>query len=255
MREPSNSQCRAWAFSETGPNPDFSSYDEKSGLGPVSLKAQALHCEFEGSRIRDVYNVLDFARVPCDRSGFWGFLCDVLNFVISIFLGIPKLIAAFTLRRTPTTAACQAPMTARAEKSNWATRSWYVGDGPMTAPIPATTRSTLCEPCRKPRRRLPTQIPSRLIWNFTKPGAWNWPTCPLTHRPRGTPKAPPATGGDQNMTGAQRATKDAQKRDENRWVYHPAIDGCIPRTRPDPIYSRTDLLISPGESSGSWKER
>lgn len=73
--------------------------------------------------------------------------------------------------------------------------------------------------------------------------------------PSRNPQAPPATGGDQNMTGAQRATKDAQKRDENRWVYHPAIDGCIPRTRPDPIYSRTDLLISPGDSSGSWKER
>jgi hypothetical protein len=36
------------------------------------------------------------------------------------------------------------------------------------------------------------------------------------------------------MTDAQRATKDAQNRDENRWVYHPVIDGCIPQTHPDP---------------------
>src|SRR5205823_1481318 len=74
-------------------------------------EAQALHCEFEGSRIRDVFNVLDFAHVQCDTSGFWGFLCDALNLLISLFLGIPKLIAAAAAWALA--GACRTPMTAR----------------------------------------------------------------------------------------------------------------------------------------------
>ena len=75
--------------------------------------APALHCEFEGSRIRDVYDALDFAHVQCDTSGFWGFACDVLNFVLSIFLGLPKLIAAAAPGRTPMTAAYRTLMVRR----------------------------------------------------------------------------------------------------------------------------------------------
>ena len=37
----------------------------------TQMDAPSLHCEFEGSRIRDVYNALDFAHVHCDTSGFW----------------------------------------------------------------------------------------------------------------------------------------------------------------------------------------
>jgi hypothetical protein len=36
------------------------------------------------------------------------------------------------------------------------------------------------------------------------------------------------------MTPAQQETKNAQERDENRWVYHPAVDGCVPQPEPDP---------------------
>ena len=40
------------------------------------------------------------------------------------------------------------------------------------------------------------------------------------------PQAP--SDDDPPMTPAQRGTHGAQQRDENRWVYHPAIDGCVP---------------------------
>ena len=40
--------------------------------------------------------------------------------------------------------------------------------------------------------------------------------------------------GDIPMTLAQSATHGAQQRDENRWVYHPAIDGCVPQPSGDP---------------------
>ncbi|HYN19623.1 MAG TPA: hypothetical protein VE078_01585, partial [Thermoanaerobaculia bacterium] len=43
------------------------------------------------------------------------------------------------------------------------------------------------------------------------------------------PVAPPPT-----MTPSQQHTWKAQQRDENRWVYHPAIDGCLPESAPPP---------------------
>jgi hypothetical protein len=57
------------------------------------------------------------------------------------------------------------------------------------------------------------------------------PSPPPTRDPQAPP---PSTPGDIPMTPDQRATSDAQNRDENRWVYHPAIDGCVPQPSHDP---------------------
>jgi hypothetical protein len=195
-------------------------------------KAQALHCEFEGSRIRDVYDVLDFAHVHCDTSGFWGFACDVLNFVISLFLGLPKLIAAAAAWLLADDGSLSdagggdiglgEPIVVR---GRWAFDSAHSGYNEIhavrtvhkTFPIPPHDMSALVafhnEWCSELARVPP-------------PG-------------RGGPHTPDPTGGaDVPFTHDQRTTYEAQQKDENRWVYHPVIDGCepAPSTDPDPLH-------------------
>lgn len=187
--------------------------------------APALHCEFEGSRIRDVYNTLDFAHVHCDTSGFWGFLCDVLNFIISIFLGIPKLIAtAVAWASADDGKLSDAYDGAGGEirfgdpivvRGRWVYDSAHDGYNEMHA-------------VRTVQKTLMPQDHDKWCAELSK--------VPPSPPPNRDPHAPtPPTGGNAPMTPDQRATWDAQNRDENRWVYHPAIDGCMPSPSDDTV--------------------
>ena len=49
-----------------------------------------------------------------------------------------------------------------------------------------------------------------------------------TSATRDPDNTPPDPDSNLPFTKPQRDTYDAQQRDENRWVYHPAIDGCVP---------------------------
>jgi hypothetical protein len=200
----------------------------------VEKQAQALHCEFEGSRIRDVYNVLDFAHVHCDTSGFWGFLCDALNFLVSIFLGIPKLIAAAAAWALADDGSLSNAYDGKGGeiklgdpivvRGRWAYDSAHSGYNEIHAV--RTVQKTALAPA--------DADPYTAYLEFHKAWCSELSKVPPDPPPSRDPQAPPATGADPNMTPAQQATRDAQKRDENRWVYHPAIDGCIPHTVPDP---------------------
>ena len=188
--------------------------------------APALHCEFEGSRIRDVYNTLDFAHVHCDTSGFWGFLCDVLNFVISIFLGIPKLIAAAVAWASAAAGSLSDAYDGAGGELRWGdpivVRGRWVYDS-------AHSGYNEMHAVRTVQKTLPgPQDHDAWCGELSK--------VPPSPPPTRDPQAPPhATGGDVPMTPDQRATWDAQNRDENRWVYHPAIDGCVPQRSDDPV--------------------
>lgn len=181
-------------------------------------KAQALHCEFEGSRIRDVYDVLDFAHVHCDSDGFWGFLCDVLNFIISIFLGLPKLIAAIAAWALAKDGKLSDAYDGAGGEIKWGdpivVRGRWVydsaHDGYNEMHAVRTVQKTLLPQDRDLWCSQLANVPP------VPPG--NDPAVP----PAGTPGAPPP------MTPGQQQTYDAQSRDENRWVYHPVIDGCLP---------------------------
>jgi len=154
--------------------------------------APALHCEFEGSRIRDVYNVLDFAHVHCDTSGFWGFLCDVLNLLISIFLGIPKLIAAaFAWANADDGSLSDAYDGAGGEirlgdpivvRGRWVYDSAHTGYNEIHA-------------VRTVQKTLPSPHDIAGFKVFMIPGALNSPKCHLARRLRGTrkPRPEPAT--------------------------------------------------------------
>jgi len=198
-------------------------------------QAPAFHCEFEGSRIRDVYNVLDFAHVHCDTSGFWGFLCDVLNLVVALFLGLPKLIAfAAAWANADDGALSNSYDGAGGEirwgdpivlRGRWVYDSAHSGYNEMHAV--RTVQKTFPAP----------QDPTAFIAFH---GAWcgELSKVPPSPPPDRDPQSPPATGGGVPMTPSQGATWDAQQRDENRWVYHPAIDGCLPNRPPelDPLH-------------------
>jgi hypothetical protein len=198
-----------------------------AAFGFVLKNAPALHCEFEGSRIRDVYNVLDFAHVHCDTSGFWGFLCDVLNIVISIFLGIPKLIAA-------------AVAWAAADDGNLSDAYDGTG-GELTFGDPIVVRGRWVydsahsgynemHAVRTVHKTLPAPQDPVAFLAFHETWCSELGKVPPSPPPTRDPHAPP----DGPMTPAQHDTKDGQERDENRWVYHPAIDGCIPPQPPAP---------------------
>lgn len=186
-------------------------------------KAQALHCEFEGSRIRDVFNILDFAHVDCDGSGFFGFLCDVLNFLISIFLGLPKLIAA-------------AAAWANADDGTLS-NSYDAAGGPIHIGDSIVVRGRWCydsahlgyneiHAVRTVHRCLPFTGSEAGFPAYRE--AWCSELSKVPPDPPSTrdPNQPP-TGAPPPMTGDQQQTYDGQRHDENRWVYHPAIDGCV----------------------------
>jgi hypothetical protein len=188
--------------------------------------APALHCEFEGSRIRDVYNALDFAHVHCDTSGFFGFLCDAVNFLISTLLGLPKLIAAAVawanaadgnLSNSYDGAGGEIGLgESIVVRGRWVYDSAHSGYNEMHAV-----------------RTVQKTGPAPQDWGefIVFHGRWCSelskvpPSPPPTRDPDNTP---PDADSDLPFTKPQRDTYDAQQRDENRWVYHPAIDGCVP---------------------------
>ena len=189
----------------------------------VKKDVPALHCEFEGARIRDVYNVLDFAHVHCDTSGFFGFLCDVLNFIISIFLGIPKLIAAAAAWALAKDGKLSDAYDDKGGEllfgDSIVVRGRWVYDGGHDGYNEIHAVRTV------------QKTPAAPLNDEAKFKAFHDDWCrelgkvpPGEPPPAGT-SSTPATGGSP-LTPAQQATRDAQSRPENRWTYHPAIDGC-----------------------------
>lgn len=194
-------------------------------------KAQALHCEFEGSRIRDVYDVLDFAHVHCDTSGFWGFACDVLNFVISLFLGLPKLIAAAI-------AWANADDGSLSDAYDGAGGVISLGDSLLVrgrwAFDSAHSGYNEIHAVRTVQKTAPAPQDPKEFLAFHDHWCYQWTLVPPTpFRPRDPDATPPDNDSGLPFTKPQRDTYDAQQRDENRWVYHPAIDGCVPPPPPD----------------------
>jgi len=193
--------------------------------------APALHCEFEGSRIRDVYDALDFAHVQCDTSGFWGFACDVLNFVISIFLGLPKLIAAAAAWQNADDGSLSDAYDGAEGvislgdsllvRGRWVYDSAHSGYNEIHAV--RTVQKTPLAP-QDPKEFLAFHD------HWCSQMALVPPTPPP---PRDPDNTPPDPDSGLPFTKPQRDTYDAQQRDENRWVYHPAIDGCVPPPPPD----------------------
>jgi hypothetical protein len=188
-------------------------------------KAPSLHCEFEGARIRDVYNVLDFAHVHCDTSGFWGFLCDILNFVISLFLSIPKLIAAAVAWALAEDGKLSDAYDGRGGdilfgesivlRGRWAYDGGHDGYNEIHA---VRTVQKTCGPA-------PLDAADFKLFHD------QW-CAELAKVPPGATRgtAGTSTSGDKPLTPAQQETRDAQARPENRWTLHPAIDGCTPAT-------------------------
>ncbi len=184
----------------------------------VQKFAPSLHCEFEGARIRDVYNVLDFAHVKCDSDGFWGFACDVLNFVISLFLGLPKLIAAIAAWALAKDGKLSDAYDGQGGdiqfgesivlRGRWAYDGGHDGYNEIHA----------------------VRTVQKTFW----PGpadeagfkAFHDQWCAELAK---VPPPDPATHtASSPLTPQQQTTRDAQARPENRWVLHPAIDGCAP---------------------------
>ena len=188
-------------------------------------RAPALHCEFEGARIRDVYNTLDFAHVQCDSSGFWGFLCDALNFVISLFLGLPKLIAAavawLLAKDGKLTDAYDGAGGELQFGDSIVLRGRWVYDGGHDGYNEIHAVRTVQK----------TFGPGPQDEAGFKAFHDQWcselaKVPPNAALPEGT--SSPANLRDP-LTPAQLATYDAQSRPENRWTFHPSIDACSPR--------------------------
>jgi len=190
------------------------------------LKAPSLHCEFEGSRIRDVFNVLDFAHVKCDSSGFLGFLCDALNFVIALFLGIPKLIAAAVAWASANDGKLSDAYDGKGGdlqfgesivlRGRWAYDGGHDGYNEIHA---VRTIQKTFGPVPQDDARF-TAFHDQWCTELAKVP----PPDPL---PGVETSSSPL--GNNPLTPAQQSTRDAQARPENSWTLHPLIDGCAPQ--------------------------
>ena len=196
----------------------------------VGVDAQALHCEFEGSRIRDVYDVLDWGHVHCKKGGLFGFVCGVLNLLISTLLAIPKLIAvasawdsakggdlndAYDYPHDPIVTGDSIVVRGR-----WAYDSAHSGYNEIHA-----VRTVQKTP------PAPTEAAAFILFHDTWCGELaKVPPGPPTPRGRAGRDDPP--DDSHQMTPVQKPTHEAQGRPENQWVVHPMIDGCMPAAEP-----------------------
>jgi hypothetical protein len=176
-----------------------------------------LHCEFEGSRIRDVLAAIEafsFGGSWCKKNGFFRFVCTVLQTIFAPLALLAALAAWAAASSGKIGDALEGggriePRNDVIVRGRWAYDGGHQGWHEIHAtrivqkvenipPDPALFADFLARWCA----RL-SEVP-----NVDEPGT----------RPRNAPAAA--------------AAFDAQARPENAWVLHPEIDGCVPADAP-----------------------
>lgn len=194
-------------------------------------RAPALHCECEGSRINDVFNVLDVASFHC-HGGFLGFLCDLLNILISIVLGLPLLIAAIVAWATADDGALSDVYDGAGGELRWGdpivVRGRWSYDG-------AHDGYQELHAVRRIQKILPAPSDPAALIGLHNAWCGELAKVPPSAPPKGDPihpppPPPPPPPKPPGMTDKQAETWEAQQRDENRWTLHPLVDGCVPST-------------------------
>jgi len=219
------------------------SQEEKENLPGELVQVPVLHCECEGSRINDVKNALEF--FPGGGSKFCkkkkggnvldkvigvakGLVCKIVQTLFAPFVLIAVGNAWLGAKGGSSDDARQDPNSGTLVhgdivliRGRWVFDAAHGGYNEIHAvrtiqKLPPffpsdfeTFRNTACG--------LASAIPPSSGFDFRGPGV----------KPVGEPgKA--EEGKPEGMTPKQEELWDRQRQPENRWIYHPAVDNCVP---------------------------
>ncbi|MEO8173760.1 MAG: hypothetical protein ABI581_11780 [Sediminibacterium sp.] len=206
----SNGSYHAWT---SRPNRD-EKYGDLPSAGEEKIHIPVLHCEFEGSRIRDMLNVIDafsFGSSWCKKNFFTKFLCKVLQSVFAPLI----LIALAVAWKAATDGNIEDSLEGGGIINNgqWViVRGRWVYDGGHVDigynEIHATRRVQRVDNIRKDPAGFKEDSK---IW------------CSLLDE---VPCV--ELGGPATLSTSAQLTYDNQQKPENLWTFHPDVDGCIP---------------------------
>ncbi len=205
-----------------------------------SLRLPVLHCECEGTRIRDVLDAME--SLPgggskfCKKNFFTKFFCKIVSTI-----GAPFVIAKVLYKWLAATGgdpdpARLDPETGEIEvgdtlliKGRWVYDAAHSGYNEIHAV--RTIQKVL--PRSQGMQFPPQDMPQLLLTWCGFVSAIVFPAgSPTTgsQQPKGTPpdKIVVFKSKPLGMTPEQEKLYDNQRRPDNRWQFHPAIDGCEP---------------------------
>ena len=198
---------------------------ENAWLLPRKRSVPVLHCEFEGSRIRDVLdatNTFNLGSKFCRRNWFTKLVCKIIQILMSplILIAIAKAWAG--AKDGDPADALEGGGTIASKDQVIAGGRWVYDGGhdgynefhatrivQKVAYVPkdpagfAEFHKRWCDEHGK--------VPHTDPAGNSQPGS----------TPKGAAPGPP-------LTPKQRETYDNQQKPENQWVLHPAVDGCEP---------------------------
>ena len=183
-------------------------------LHPKIFPVPVLHCEFEGSRIRDMLNALEafsFGGSWCKKNWFFGALCVVLQTIFSPI----ALIAVGVAWASATDGSDSDALIGGGHVAgkDWVVvRGRWVYDGGHTGWTEIHATRIVQKIDRSDVPTDPTEFRSYLT-------RWceRLSEVPHVQEP-----------GVHPLTPEQQAVADNQQAPENQWVHHPEVDGCEP---------------------------
>ncbi len=235
VRTPLTRQWRAWTeivgrdygwFGIVGPAQQKAWGDyllANAWLRPEKVSVPVLHCEFEGTRIRDmlgVINAFTFGGSWCKKNFLFKVLCKILQSILS-----PVILAAVAAAWAA--AKDGDPADALQGGGTINNKDWLVVGGRWTYDGGHTGWNEFHATRIVHKVDYVPNDPTQFA-QFQK--RWCDELCKVPHA--GVAGAS-LTG--QPFTPEQQQTYDNQQEPQNQWVFHPIVDGCAGDEHPGPI--------------------
>ena len=185
-------------------------------LDPVKFEVPVLHCEFEGSRIRDMLSVIEAFSLGggwCKKNWFFRLVCVVLQSIFAPVI-LVALAAAWAAASDGNVGDALVGGGTINSKDQVIVRGRWTYDGGHTGwnEIHAT--------------RIVQKVDNIPV-NRAEFEKFRQTWCDrMSEIPRVTDP------GLKTLSPAEQATYDNQQRPENQWTLHPDIDGCSPQEAP-----------------------
>jgi hypothetical protein len=183
-------------------------------LNPLKASIPALHCEFEGSRIRDMLDALEAFSLGgswCKKNFFYRFVCAILQTIFAPFALIALAVAWATAKDGKASDALSGGGTISARewvvlRGRWAYDSGHTGWNEVHA-----TRTV------QKIDKADVPVDPAHFRDYWRRWCERLSEVPQVQDP-----------GLRPLTPAQQVVADNQAKPEHQWVLHPEVDGCAP---------------------------
>ena len=194
--------------------------NDNKNKDPQFYKVPVFHCEFEGSRMSDLLDVINFFTFGgkwCKKNWFFRLLCITLQAIFSPFI-LPALFVAWaTAKDGDYRDALTDPNSGEIkERDTVIVRGRWAYDGGHDGWNEMHAVRTL-----QKIQQMPTNK-TAFVKDMKK-----WCNL-LAQTPLGSASSPLRAGAPEQPTPKQQETIDRQNLPVNQWTIHPYIDGCSP---------------------------